>query len=139
MNRSMIDLALDFTLAQRSICSVLDRRLSGHFGVGWEDFMLLHHLGNAPEMTLTRGELAALVSVRPSQVARMLGPLERIGLVTHQPDPDNARNAPIRLAPSGQELLPGMREIVTEAMLLFFGSWDASKRSDFDAVLTDLL
>lgn len=53
---------------------------------------------------MQRVELADALGITPSGVARQLGPLERIGVVTREPHPKDARLALAVLTPAGDTL-----------------------------------
>src|SRR5688500_5092778 len=54
---------------------------------------------------LTLGALAAADQVRPPTMTRLVAALERDGLVTRQPDPDDRRQVLRQATPAGRRLL----------------------------------
>ena len=54
---------------------------------------------------LTLGALAAAEQVRPPTMTRLVAALERDGLVTREPDPDDRRQVVLRATPAGRRLL----------------------------------
>jgi DNA-binding MarR family transcriptional regulator len=54
---------------------------------------------------LTLGALAAAEQVRPPTMTRLVTALERGGLVTREPDPDDRRQVLLRATPAGRKLL----------------------------------
>lgn len=83
----------------------VDARLASGHGVSLNDLALLVHLRDAPEGRLRRVDLAERVGLTPSGVTRLLGPLERIGLVTREANPADARVALAGLTAAGAQLV----------------------------------
>lgn len=54
---------------------------------------------------LTLGALAAAEQVRPPTMTRLVAALERDGLVTREPDPEDRRQVLLRATPAGRQLL----------------------------------
>lgn len=80
-----------------------DTQLSVH-GLGFGDFIILHHLANSAEGRLRRVDLAELIGVTASGVTRMLAPMEKMGLVTRDTNERDARVSFVVLAPAGKRL-----------------------------------
>jgi DNA-binding MarR family transcriptional regulator len=101
--------ATDFCLRLARAHAVLIRRfdsaLGNHHGISFGDFQVLDHLSRAPGGRLRRVDLAERLGLTASGVTRTLLPLEKIGLVTRQPDPRDARVGFAAVTPAGQELL----------------------------------
>ena len=89
------DPALDFCIRLARTCAVLTRRLdnklSGVHGLSFSHFMVLYSLDRADGQRLRRIDLAERMGMTASGVTRMLMPLEKIGLVSRQADPRDAR------------------------------------------------
>jgi DNA-binding MarR family transcriptional regulator len=104
-----ITTATDFCLRLARAHAVLIRRfdnaLGNHHGISFSDFQLLNHLTRAPGGRLRRVDLAERLGLTASGVTRTLLPLEKIGLVTRQPDPRDARVGYAVVTPAGRELL----------------------------------
>ncbi len=99
-----LDLALDLSRARTVVLRDIDQPLGSHHGIGLNDLSALLHLRDATGQTLTRVELARRLAVTTSGVARQLGPLERIGLVSRESHPTDARLALVVLTPRGAEV-----------------------------------
>lgn len=103
------DLGLEFCLrlsrAHATLIRRLDNALSNLHGLSFGDFMILYYLGRAPNQRLRRVDLAERLSVTASGVTRSLLPLEKLGMVSRQPDPRDARIGYASLTDSGQQLL----------------------------------
>jgi DNA-binding MarR family transcriptional regulator len=82
-----------------------ERALGGLHGLSLSDLVLLHELGKAPGGRLRRVELAERLSLSPSGVTRALIPLERIGLVTREREPRDARVGYAALTDTGRTRL----------------------------------
>jgi DNA-binding MarR family transcriptional regulator len=67
--------------------------------------MILYYLGRAPESRLRRIDLAERLGVTASGVTRSLMPLEKLGLISREPDPRDARVGYATLTTGGQQLL----------------------------------
>lgn len=59
----------------------------------------------------SQNELAAAAEVDEPSVGRSIARLERKGLVKRSPDRDDSRRRLVRLTPSGEELIPKLREV----------------------------
>lgn len=101
--------ATEFCLRLARAYAVLIRRfdsaLGSHHGISFGDFQLLDHLSRAPGGRLRRVDLADRLGLTASGVTRTLLPLEKIGLVTRQADPRDARVGFAAVTPAGQQLL----------------------------------
>ncbi|MES3024511.1 MAG: MarR family winged helix-turn-helix transcriptional regulator [Pseudomonadota bacterium] len=103
------DAALDFCVRLARAQAVLGRRLDNSLGsvhgIGFGDYVLLHHLSRAVGGRLRRVDLAERLALTASGVTRTLLPLEKIGLVSRQPDPRDARVGYAVITDTGQTLL----------------------------------
>ncbi|PWF48519.1 MarR family winged helix-turn-helix transcriptional regulator [Massilia glaciei] len=103
------DAALDFCVRMARAQAVLGRRLDNTLGsvhgIGFGDYVLLHHLSRAAGGRLRRVDLAERLALTASGVTRTLLPLEKIGLVARQSDPRDARVGYAVITGAGQTLL----------------------------------
>jgi DNA-binding MarR family transcriptional regulator len=97
-------IVLDLARARTLVLRDIDHPLGSHHGLGLNDLAVLLELKAAPSQTLRRVELAHRLAVTTSGIARQLAPLERIGLVTRESNPNDARLALVVLTPRGAEL-----------------------------------
>ncbi|MEV7781220.1 MarR family transcriptional regulator [Kitasatospora sp. NPDC088351] len=104
-----LDAALRLLRAQTALVKRFDASLGGLHGVSLADFTLLLRLGRSPGGRLRRVDLAEALGLTASGVTRGLAPLERIGLVTREPDARDARVAYAALTDTGRERLAEMR------------------------------
>jgi DNA-binding MarR family transcriptional regulator len=106
----------DFCLRLARANAVLQRRLDSalgsHHGISFSDFQLLNLLCRAQGGKMRRVDLAERMSLTASGVTRSLLPLEKIGLVSRQADPRDARVGFAVITPVGQELLVNATEVV---------------------------
>ena len=97
-------IALSLARARTLVLRDVDEPLGSHHGLGLNDLAVLLELQAAPGQKLRRVELARRLAVTTSGIARQLGPLERIGLVTRESNPTDARLALVVLTPRGAEV-----------------------------------
>ncbi|MFJ2576918.1 MarR family winged helix-turn-helix transcriptional regulator [Kitasatospora aureofaciens] len=113
-----LDTALRLVRAQATLVKRFDAGLSGLHGVSLSDFTMLLRLSEAPGGRMRRVDLAEALGLTASGVTRGLAPLERIGLVTREAAPRDARVAYAALTPTGRERLSEMlttaRQIATD-------------------------
>ena len=106
---SKVSEPLDFCLwiakASAALSRRFDGRLGGFHGISFSDFNVLLQMSRASGGRLRRVDLAAHLGLTPSAVTRTLIPLEKIGLVTRQTDPHDARAGYAVLTKSGQRVL----------------------------------
>ena len=100
-----LEFCLRLTRAYATLTRRLDNALSSLHGLSFSDFMILYYLGRAPEFRLRRVDLAERLGVTASGVTRSLLPMEKLGLVSRQPDPRDARVGYASLTETGQQLL----------------------------------
>jgi len=79
------------------------------------DFTVLNELASDPEGRLRRVDLAEKLGLTQSAVTRILLPLEKIGLVSRHPDPNDARVGYAALTKTGRVLLGEATETAEEA------------------------
>ena len=101
--------SLEFCLRLARAYSTLTRRmdnsLSSLHGLSFSDFTILYYLDRAAGSRLRRIDLAERLGVTASGVTRSLLPLEKLGLVSRQPDPRDARVGYALLTAGGKRLL----------------------------------
>lgn len=136
-----LDAALRLVRAQTVLVRRFDASLSGLHGVSLADFTLLLRLGQAPGGRMRRVDLAEALGLTASGVTRGLAPLERIGLVTREPDARDARVAYASLTTTGHERLTDMRATAERTAAEVFAApvWSKEDVTDMTALLTRLL
>lgn len=121
---------------QSLISRRFDARLSVH-GLGFSDFIILHHLYHAPGRKLRRVDLAELTGVTASGVTRMLAPMEKIGLVSRETNERDARVSFVVLAPGGKRLFEDSAQTMNNITNLFSES-DIKQLEKLSAILNKL-
>jgi DNA-binding MarR family transcriptional regulator len=83
----------------------LDRELQDTHGLPLTWYDVLLELNAAPERRLTMGDLGSVAAVSRTRVSRVVDDLEKAGLVTREPNPDDGRSAFAALTPAGRAAL----------------------------------
>ena len=94
---------------------MLSRDLSTVRGISLSEYLILESLGQQPGST-TRVDLAASVGLTPSGVTRALRPLEKLGYVTTEKDPRDARRSLAKLTRAGTRLVKEASKLIDEAV-----------------------
>jgi DNA-binding MarR family transcriptional regulator len=125
--------ALHEFLGIRRTVAVWESRADGELGavhgIGLSDFAAMHHLAEAPGNRLRRVDLARRLALTPSGVTRLLGPLERRGLIDREADGSDARATYAVLTRSGKSLVKDATatvETLAESILSSLGDRDRS-------------
>jgi DNA-binding MarR family transcriptional regulator len=98
-----LEACLHLLRAQARLVRRFEVEFGDAHGLGLADPPLLVELDRAPDGRLRRIDLAERMASTAAGVTRMLVPLERIGLVTREPNPSDPRAAWTALTPAGQE------------------------------------
>ena len=106
------DLCLRLARANAVLLRRFDSALGSHHGISFGDYQVLNHLARAPGGRLRRVDLAERLGLTASGVTRTLLPLEKIGLVSRQPDPRDARVGYAVVTDTGQELMNNATDVV---------------------------
>lgn len=109
---STINHSLKFIMNLAKIQAVIARRfdkLSVH-GIGFNDFLILYLLQQAPGGKLRRIDLAENIGLTASGVTRMLLPLEKIGLIGRETNERDARVTYATLTAAGRQLYEEAKE-----------------------------
>ncbi len=86
--------------------SATQRRFDGRLGgLGFTEFLILHHLENATGGTMRRVDLAESTGLTASGITRLLAPMEKIGLVKREANAQDARVSLVAIAKSGRRML----------------------------------
>ena len=106
------EFCLRLSRAWATLSRRLDSALGSHHGISFSDYQLLLQLQRAPGGRLRRVDLAEKLGLTASGVTRSLLPLEKIGLVTRQSDPRDARVGYALITPAGAELVTNATVVV---------------------------
>ncbi|SKB83523.1 MarR family winged helix-turn-helix transcriptional regulator [Dyadobacter psychrophilus] len=99
-----LKLFLNLTTVQALITKRFDSKLSGH-GISLNEFLILFHLGEAPDEKMRRVDLAEKIGLTASGITRMLTPLEKLGMVKREANSRDARVSYVKLANAGKRVL----------------------------------
>ncbi|MFJ4785326.1 MarR family winged helix-turn-helix transcriptional regulator [Streptomyces sp. NPDC088794] len=98
----------------------LNRQLRQEAGVPHTDYILLAHLSELPDRSLTMSELAERLRITRSRLTHAVNRLQEAGYVERRDDPANRRNQLAVLTEDGRRLLeraaPGHVEAVRRAV-----------------------
>ncbi len=108
-----------------------DAELGAIHGLGLSDFAALHHLAEAPANKLRRVDLAQRLALSPSGVTRLLGPLERRGIVTREEGGHDARATFAVLTRSGRALVKDASATMSTLAQSILGSLGERDRAAF--------
>jgi DNA-binding MarR family transcriptional regulator len=105
MDASPFDVVVGLFGAQAAVTQQVERDLEEGHGLSLSDFMILLRLQQAAGGRRRRLDLARDLHTSTLAVTRALGPLERIGVVRHQPHPGEPRVAEVAMTDAGRRLL----------------------------------
>ncbi len=74
-------------------------------GLGYNEFIILYHLGQAPDEKMRRIDLANKLGMTASGITRLLLPMEKIGYISKELNALDARVSLVMLAPGGKQRL----------------------------------
>jgi DNA-binding MarR family transcriptional regulator len=115
------EFCLRLSRAWATLSRRLDSALGSHHGISFSDYQLLLQLQRAPGGRLRRVDLAEQLGLTASGVTRSLLPLEKIGLVTRQSDPRDARVGYALITPTGDELVTNATVVVDNVSRMALG------------------
>ena len=81
----------------------MDASLGAIHGIGFAEYMALHQLNAAPQSMIRRIDLANQLHRSASGVTKMLNPMEKIGLVSRETNPRDARVSLVKLTGTGRQ------------------------------------
>jgi len=114
-----LKLFLNLTTVQALSAKRFDSKLSSH-GISLNEFLILFHLGEAPDEKMRRVDLAEKIGLTASGITRMLTPLEKLGMVKREANSRDARVSYVKLANAGKKILAeatATAEATSEQML----------------------
>ena len=133
-----LDTMLRLSRTTTRVVRQVDRSLGSMHGLGLSDLALLLELQASPDGRVRRVELAERLGVTPSGIARQLGPLERIGVVTRESHPKDARLALAVLTPAGDTLATDAAATARHAaQQVFDDRWSSAQQTDLRQLLAD--
>ncbi|WP_026628837.1 MarR family winged helix-turn-helix transcriptional regulator [Dyadobacter alkalitolerans] len=132
-----LKLFLNLTTVQALITKRFDAKLSSH-GMSLNEFMILFHLGEAPEEKMRRVDLAEKIGLTASGITRMLSPLEKLGMVKREANSRDARVSYVKLANAGKRILTdatATSELLSEQIL---STVRTKKLDDLSKILVEM-
>ncbi len=96
---------LIITLAtlQSHLLKKIDQNLSVH-GISFSEFLVLHHLQCAQNMTMRRIDLAECIGLSASGITRLVNPMKKNHLVQKEVNARDARVSLVQLSETGEEM-----------------------------------
>lgn len=74
------------------------------YGMGFNDFVILYLLQQAPAGKMRRIDLADKIGITASGITRLLLPMEKVGWVSRESNERDARVSYVVLSPAGRQL-----------------------------------
>src|SRR3954451_9497638 len=119
----------------------VERQLREAGGLSYVPFQLLARLGDSPIGSHRMTDLADWVVYSPSALTYQAGLLEKAGLVTRTPSPDDERSVTVTITDAGRALLakvlPGHAEVIRHLLFQPLSRKDAKALSDLLAPVRD--
>ncbi|AZQ40009.1 MarR family transcriptional regulator [Streptomyces cyaneochromogenes] len=81
------------------------------------------------------GELATLLHCDKTNITGLVDRLQRRGLLTRQPDPDDRRMTRVHLTPEGERVTSQFQQAIHTALTTRFSSWPAVQRDSLVRLL----
>jgi len=97
------ELIISLAMLQSRLLKRVDQHLSVH-GISFSEFLVMHHLHGAPNMTMRRIDLAECIGLSASGVTRLVNPMEKHHLVQKEVNVRDARVSLVQLSETGEEL-----------------------------------
>lgn len=105
-------------------------------GLSLNDLSVLQSLCSAPGRRIRRVELAERLGITPSGIARLVAPLEKLGYLTRDSDPNDARIALVRVTDVGAALYRDAVEVAEEkATALLSDVFDPAEQEQLTEML----
>jgi len=97
------DLIISLATLQSRLLKKIDQNLSVH-GISFSEFLVLHHLHGAQNMTMRRIDLAECVGLSASGITRLVNPMQKNHLVQKEANARDARVSLVQLSETGEEM-----------------------------------
>jgi len=97
------ELIISLAKLQSQLVKRVDQHLSVH-GISFSEFLVLHHLHDAPNKTMRRIDLAESVGLSASGITRLVNPMQKNHLVQKETNARDARVSLVQLSETGEEL-----------------------------------
>lgn len=134
-----LQLLLDLTVAQRALAREVEFTLAQYHGLSVTDLSVLRAV-TAYDGYPTREELSDDLGLPVSELVRLLGPLQRIGVVQQESAPGGPKATRVRLTEAGGELAVNASRTAAEAAGRVLGKrWTTDDQADLAALLASVL
>ena len=97
------ELIISLATLHSHLLKKIDQNLSVH-GISFSEFLVLHHLHGASNMTMRRIDLAECIGLSASGVTRLVNPMQKNHLVQKEVNARDARVSLVQLSETGEEL-----------------------------------
>lgn len=109
-------------------------------GITLSEFDVLATLRRSgPKAVLTPGHIAHVAMVKPSGLAHRLAQLEKAGLISRTPDPEDRRSALIRITPAGRRIADRAIELLVEHKNEAFSGLTDRQRESLEQLLDKVI
>ncbi|MGH1540174.1 MAG: MarR family winged helix-turn-helix transcriptional regulator [Arenicella sp.] len=109
-----------------TITRKIDMNLGAIHGIGFAEYMVLSHLMEAPNHLMRRIDLATALDRSASGVTKMLSPMEKIGLVSRDTNPRDARVSLVKITPAGETVFKQALKTLNQQAENLFKKLDSS-------------
>ncbi|CAA0125102.1 Transcriptional regulator SlyA [Halioglobus japonicus] len=119
--------------------SKVQRRMSGALtphGIGLTEYLVLHQLSLAANHSMRRIDLAERIGLSPSGITRLLNPMQKIGLITKEVNPRDARVSLVALSSAGKRIYGEANISFAHASNALFEAFDAKQIKALEGLLT---
>ncbi|MFA5991633.1 MAG: MarR family transcriptional regulator [Candidatus Doudnabacteria bacterium] len=119
--------------------SALNRRFdAGLGGLGLSEFAILYHISNAEKTSMRRTDLAEDLGLTASGVTRLLAPMEKVGYIKRETNPQDARVSCVVLAPGGKRKLEEAQDRAERLAESLIPSGKENKISELSELILEL-
>lgn len=129
-----IETVLKISATHAQIVKTLDAQLSIH-GVSFSEFIVMYQLSLAPKYTMRRIDLAQKVGMSASGVTRLLRPMEKLKIVSKEPNPRDARVSFVKLSDVGKGLFDNAYRSLNDATQRIFEDIEAGEHATLLEIL----
>ena len=117
---------------------IIDGQLSYH-GLSFSEYLVIHHLSNAPSQCMRRIDLASKVGLTASGITRMLNPMEKSGIVQKETNSRDARVSLVKLTTAGKRLYKETTPGLEQASEILFKHLSEKQRNQLAEIFDKLI
>jgi len=121
-----------------SIHNKIQKRIGGALsahGIGLTEYLVLNQLYTTPTQKMRRSDLAERIGLSPSGVTRLINPMEKIGLVTKEDNPRDARVSLVTLSATGKQVYEEAQVTFAHTSVALFEHFETKQLSLFSELL----